>query len=496
MAWERAATRALSPRKAITRMTKKLILQAQFLSPRFHGLLRDGSPEWPPSPFRMFQALLNGAMQSGMDSDATRAAFRWLETQDAPVIFAPKAKQGARRTSFVPSNDGDSRKYSERLTSKNLRPSVFTEGLSVSYIWELPDADETARNAEILIRAARRISALGWGLDAVIGNGRLVDASAAGGFDGERWSPIDGGASRLRVPAKGALDNLTNCHAEFMKRALKGEAPRSRIEARRFRFVEYAREGDAVGRRYEAFDIEGYSLHRDFFALRNAFWVGDSIRRLMCRDINRRDYNEQFGGGAEAYLAGHIAKQTATVDRVSCIPLPSYGHPHVDGQLCRALIAEPIGGSGKGKVAEWARRRLSGEPLYDKRKKHRGLLVAPSGDVSRRMVERYTRGSKEWSSVTPVVLPGTDKRKRRKAEAQIIKMLTQAGYPESMIWDWNIRKTPHWRNGLHAERYHIPPEFLGRGVWHLELKFKNEVRGPVTIGAGRFRGLGVMVASD
>lgn len=476
-------------------MTKKLILQAQFLSPMFHGLLKDDLPEWPPSPFRMFQALLSGAMQSGMDTDATRAAFRWLETQNEPVIFAPKKRSGAQRTSFVPSNDGDSRKYSSRLTPKNFRPSVFTEGASVSYIWELPDAAETAHNAEILIRAARRVNALGWGIDAVIGNGRLADASAAVSFDGERWSPVAGGASRLRVPVNGALADLLHCHSEFMKRAPEGKAPRSRIEPQRFRFVEYARERDAVGRRYEAFDIEGYSLHPDFFALRNAFWVGDSIRKLMCNRINRRDYNEVFDGGAETYLAGHIAKQPSTVDRVSCIPLPSYGHPNVAGQLRRALIAEPIGGSGN--VANWARRRLSGQPIYDKRKKQpRGLLVEPESGTSRRMVERYTRASKEWSSVTPVILPGTDKRKRRKAEAQILKTLAQAGYPESIIRDWNIRKTPHWRNGLHAERYHIPPEFIGRGVWHLELQFKTEVRGPVTIGAGRFRGLGVMVASD
>lgn len=476
-------------------MTKKLILQAQFLSPRFHGLLQDGSPEWPPSPFRMFQALLNGAMQSaGMDSDATRAAFRWLETQSPPVIFAPKKSRGAQRTSYVPSNDVYRRReYSSRLTPKNLHPSVFTEGASVSYIWDLPDAAETARNAEILIRAARRMNALGWGIDAVIGNGRLVDASAADGFDGERWLPVAGAASRLRVPEKGALDDLLHCHTEFMKRSPKGEAPMPRREPRIFRFVEYAREGDAVGRRYEAFDIEGYSLHSDFFALRNAFWVGDSIRRLMCREINRRDYNEQFNGNADKDLAGHITKRTETAYRISCVPLPSYGHQYVDGGIRRALIAEPIGSSAG--VKEWAQRRLSGEPLYDKRKKHRGLLVEPGGAASRRMVNRYTRPSKEWSSVTPIILPGTDKRKRRKAEAQILKTLAQAGYPESMIQDWNIRKTPHWRNGLHAERYHIPPEFVGRGVWHLELEFKNEVRGPVTIGAGRFRGLGVMVAS-
>lgn len=174
-------------------------------------------------------------------------------------------------------------------------------------------------------------------------------------------------------------------------------------------------------RYYQAFDIEGYQTRAGFFALRNAFGVEDSIRKLMCIGINRRGYNEEFGGGAEIYLAGHIAKQETTVDRVSCIPLPSYGHDHADGQIRRALIAEPVNGSGK--VAEWARRRLRAGKIYDERKEYRGLLVEPSNAASRRMVSRYTRASKTWRSVTPVLLPGTDKRKRRKAEAQILKTL-------------------------------------------------------------------------
>lgn len=62
-------------------------------------------------------------------------------------------------------------------------------------------------------------------------------------------------------------------------------------------------------RYYQAFDIEGYQTRAGFFALRNAFGVGDSIRKFMCIGINRRGYNEEFGGGAEIYLAGHIANK-------------------------------------------------------------------------------------------------------------------------------------------------------------------------------------------
>lgn len=480
---------------------KKLILEAEFLSPRFHGLLRDKTPEWPPSPFRLFQALLNGVMQSGMDSDATKSAFRWLEAQGAPTIYAPKIQSGARRTAYVPNNHADYEPDLSKLkTPKEVRPSVFIDGASVSYIWTLPDTDETARNSELLIRAARRMNALGWGIDTVIGGGRLIHSDIECPISGERWDPTPERRykrqpSALRVPIPGALDDLLHCHSEFLNRAPEGEAPKARRNPERYHTIIYKKSTEPDKRYFQAFGIEAYQPRAGFFALRNAFGVGDSIRKLMCISINRRGYNEEFGGDAETYLAGHIDKQETTVDRISCIPLPSYGHDHSDGQIRRALIAEPA--SGSGKVSEWARRRLRGGKIYDKeRREYRGLLIEQNDAASRRMIKRYTSPSKTWRSVTPVILPGTDKRKRRKAEAQILKTLAQAGYNESMIADWNISKTPHWKNGLHAERYHIPPEFIGRGVWHLELEFKNKVAGPVAIGAGRFRGLGVMVRTD
>lgn len=480
---------------------KKLILEAKFLSPRFHGLLRDKTPEWPPSPFRFFQALLNGAMQSGMDSDATKSAFRWLETQGAPTIYAPKTRSDAKLTTYVPNNHADyERDLSKLKTPKEVRPSVFIDGASVGYIWTLPDTDETARNSETLIRAARRMNALGWGIDTVIGNGRLIHADMDCPVSGERWDPTPERQYRrrpsaLRVPVPGALDDLLRCHSEFLNRAPQGEAPKARRNPERYRTITYKKSTEPNKRYYQAFGIEAYQPRAGFFALRNAFGVGDSIRKLMCISINRRGYNEEFGGGAETYLAGHIAKQETTVDRISCIPLPSYGHSHSDGRIRRTLIAEPA--SGSGKVAEWARRRLSAGKIYDnERKEYRGLLVEPGDTDSRQIDRKYTNPSKTWRSVTPVILPGTDKRKRRKAEAQILKTLAQAGYNESMIADWNISKTPHWKNGLHAESYNIPPEFIGRGVWHLELEFKNKVAGPVAIGAGRFRGLGVMARTD
>jgi len=43
-----------------------LLITVRFLDDRFHGLLDRGGPtEWPPSPFRLFRALLAGVARRG-----------------------------------------------------------------------------------------------------------------------------------------------------------------------------------------------------------------------------------------------------------------------------------------------------------------------------------------------------------------------------------------------------------------------------------------------
>src|SRR5438067_11457037 len=97
-----------------------LLLTVQLLDDRYHGLLaRDGPPEWPPSPFRLFQALVAGvARRNELDTDIGKS-LEWLEKLDAPMILAPRSRDGQIITRFVPNNDGDKKpNRQDRLTSK------------------------------------------------------------------------------------------------------------------------------------------------------------------------------------------------------------------------------------------------------------------------------------------------------------------------------------------------------------------------------------------
>ena len=82
-----------------------LCISVTFLDPFFHGKGDGDEPEWPPSPMRIFQALLAGSRTGchNMEwSTAKSDAFHWLEQRKAPVIITPSARRAPTNTLFVP----------------------------------------------------------------------------------------------------------------------------------------------------------------------------------------------------------------------------------------------------------------------------------------------------------------------------------------------------------------------------------------------------------
>src|SRR4051812_48578483 len=96
-----------------------LVLTIQLHDRRYHGMAA-GRAEWPPSPARVFQALVAGSARGNLISDESARALRWLERLPAPTIAAPKAKLGAAIALFVPNNDTDARDASEIRTPKTV----------------------------------------------------------------------------------------------------------------------------------------------------------------------------------------------------------------------------------------------------------------------------------------------------------------------------------------------------------------------------------------
>jgi CRISPR-associated protein Csb2 len=221
--------------------------------------------------------------------------------------------------------------------------------------------------------------------------------------------------------------------------------------------------------------------------------VAAMIRSLTCTCAKADTH--KFPGGSETYVAGHVAERNGdTPPRFSYLPLPTIGHEHADGMIRRLLIAEPYGGDGSH--ARWARARLRNQALRDHNGNERGILLDIWRSTSSAMVDHYVGKGRNWSTVTPVVLPGFDDGKHAKAEKLLLQTIEQAGFPLDAVADLTLRKAPFWAASQHPRHYHRPNYLKHLPAWHVRLGFREPVPGPIALGAGRHCGLGVFARID
>lgn len=470
-------------------MSDQLCISATFVDPLFHGR-GDEAPEWPPAPMRLFQALLAGARsgsRGGEWSEAKAEAFRWLEGRQPPRIVAPSARPVSPWTLFVPDNVSDRvSDRQDRLVGKVARPHRLLNGDTVHYLWPIDESDGAAgrQHAGILCREARRLLALGWGIDQVVGNGRIVTDDEAAKLPGQRWHPWGGrtpGGQTWRVPTAGSLADLEQVHQAFQARL---ETKQYLHSSRCYSTISYLDREALPLRPYASFEFqEGAAFRQEDTAKLAAM-----LRSLACLRV--RNDTHQFPGGSETYVAGHTGKQERTPARFSYLPLPTIGHQHADGMIRRALVAEPFGGDGTH--ARWAQQRLRTEVLRDATGWERNLLLDLWRPTSRSLVKRYVSPSRVWATVTPVLLPGFDDNRHSKAEHLLVAAMRQADLPVEALEELTIQRAPFWPGSQHARAYFTPAYLSHLPRWHVRLVFRALLPGPLAVGAGRHAGMGLL----
>ena len=487
-------------------MTRHLCITVHFLDPLYHGQGDGGKREWPPSPLRLFQALLAGARAGCRDrewSEVKAKALRWLEQRKPPVIVAPNAPPAPSYTLYVPNNDGDKKfDRQERLTSKFARPSRLGNGNAVHYLWLIDDGEwsEAQPHADLLCSEARHLFALGWGIDMAVAEGELLNSIQVAKLAGQRWNAWDGydspGDAGLRVPTHGTLENLLHVHESFLG-SVDGNQYRPPQELQAFIKITYLPPGNLLPRPHAAFELRSTQDNWWPFRQTEAVFVAAMIRHLTCNAAKSDEY--EFPGGAQRYVAGHIDKSGAETNmRFSYLPLPTIGHQHADGMIRRVIITEPFGGGSE--YAAWAGHRLRNAELVPEKEgsyrpndtERHAMLVEPQDEDT--VFSAYVRPSLTWSSVTPVILSGLDDCKQSKAERLFFKAMRQAGLPVEAVEDLTLRKAPFWPGSQHPRHYRRPRYLTHLPAWHACVRFRESISGPLAIGAGRHCGLGVFAA--
>lgn len=203
-----------------------LLLSIRFHDGRYHGL-----PDWPPSPARLFQALVAAAARGATLPVDAKVALEWLEKLNAPVIAAPNARKGQSYTHFMPNNDldsvgGDPSRIAEiRTAKKRFHPFLFDAAIPLLYAWTFESSDEAKRHADKIRDISLDLHQLGRGVDMAWASGEIVSEEALAEFlaryPGAVHRPANGaahGGNALACPQKGSLASLINRHKKSSER--------------------------------------------------------------------------------------------------------------------------------------------------------------------------------------------------------------------------------------------------------------------------------------
>ena len=488
-------------------MPQSLLIAVRFHEGRYHGQgdRFDDEDGWPPSPGRLFQALVAGAARGATLRAQDRRALEWLERLDPPRIAAPAIRRGRAVRRFVPNNDldsvgGDPARVGEIRAGKQWRPCFFDPEVPVLFAWRFESgAVEAARVCSI----ATRLYQLGRGIDMAWASGRVLDeeeteaalASHPGGLRTPR------GAGMTATPQPGTLASLVNRYQRKRKRLTTVSAGRkSRQLFRQPPKVSFAHIGYDAPARCLHFDLRTEEHSFAPQALASAAPLLTGLRDAAARRL--QDTLSEQAGLFERLIVGRGAGPRDLAQRIRLVPVPSIGTEHTDPSIRRIMVEVPADCPIQLDDLKWA---LAGLPACDPQtgESRNGRLVSTEDT---RMAERFSEPSRVFRSITPVALSGATRRRlepagsksaderdreERCAAGSVVQALRHASV-QARPMDIRVQREPFQRRGARAELFAAGSRFSKHALWHVQLQFREMIPGPVVIGDGRFCGLGLM----
>jgi len=507
--------------------------------------------EWPPHPDRLFMALAAAYFETDRDP-AGREALLWLERQAAPNLCASLDVSHRRIvTHYVPVNDLAAPRSSERVDAKQIAaglqllpewrlrqarqfPVVVPPDDTVHFIWPDAKPDEDVRAA--LASLCAQLTYLGHSASLV--QGWLTSESPVANL-----RPTTGAGTPLRVPGAGRLVGLEQAYNESDRLAwialeaaiadAKGAAKKKLREEQGERFSGIAPQ---VRRPSLALSVAYAPAARDKPAVAHSIF---SDRLLMFRQVPRRPADEstkpRFGAPDKRlwldnvqllmaawrntimsrcqvqpppeWLCGHRADGMPTTrPHLAVLPIANVANPHAQGHVMGVALVVPreVPDNEVGHCLS---------PLFDLDDdgNPKPLRIYHGSDFDIDVVfdlgeseleafkaQRWcgnAEGATVWTSVTPVALDRHGKHGRfgEETREQIVRACERIGLPRPtnivisstgfLVGVPHARSVPALRRKDGSTRQQV----------HVCLEFPIPVRGPVLIGAGRFRGYGLCI---
>jgi CRISPR-associated protein Csb2 len=513
-----------------------LILSIRFPTERYVAatMTQRDKVEWPPHPARLILGLL-AAHHLGDAVAAEHDALQWLCEQPAPEVLLPPAEHCISLHMagvYVPQNLAHHSRKERSFPSMILPP----DQAEILFHWPFAEPEEATRTA--LASLASKLIRFGHSSSLVMA--AWVNKIPAG--DWQRLLPqttndVGSPDHRLRVPWSGLIASAELAYdakareeelaAAFKRRddaAAKGR-PLTKFEA-------------SPRGRYDArHETCGYSIYspetlyrspweRSFFilsrtggstlGLESTWQITSVLHRTI---LDRWSRNPDFGP-VPAWISGHESGNggsTASVrhNHLAMFPLAHVDSSHASGRILGIGFAMPRAtaiGMDKATLRIHWRQLLS--CLFEQEK----MTLAPQdhawslelamadGDDTRQALQptRWNAAATQWKTVTPIILDrhpkptfAKDPQAWRESCVEIIaEACLRSGLPAQVCIEPSVHSL--MPGSLAASSFKPPVQRVGRPARfhiHATITFAEKVEGPLLIGAGRFRGYGLLKPS-
>ncbi len=490
-------------------------------------------PEWPPHPARIFMALASAHFETGGEP-VEREALEWLESLDEPPhIRAGDASPRAVVTHYVPVNDrvGPAKAIlqSAQALTRDRQPRTFArawlEDEVVHVYWTHAEPPAHLRTA--LEQLCRKVTRIGhsaslvqvwlasptevgeptWVVDRdrpeahlrIAGPGTLEYLEDCyNGEEVERWGALllrtaEGADATRQKPAKGALPNTRLPKATPVRRRpelrlCEGYA-RPRSNEKRA-----AAPGTVFSPQLVVRTLERESGPNSALDLLCAPQVAGRWRDAILAHL------EGMSEMARQVISGHDRAGRALQEpHLAFAPLAFVGHPHADGHLVGMGIVMP-----EAIEAEVRRDVLRALGRVERLVLgHLGVWrvggVGPADPRSSLRPPTWTahpHGATHWASITPVVFDRHSKESgashyRQEVAEMIAQACVRVGLPPPRDVIVTAVSAHLGVPPAHAFPRLERKDGSRRRHAHAILVFDKPVRGPLLLGAGRYRGYGV-----
>lgn len=440
--------------------------------------------EWPPHPDRIFQALV-AAWGEASEDRAEREALVWLEAQPPPHVAAPQecdehgkdrgeALKGASVKVYVPPNDETHKTRKERYF-----PSTLVGDGVCALIW--PSADPGG-HAAALEALASRVTYVGHSRSLV--GMRVTEAPPTA-----TWKPADHdghGDVAMRVPHRGRIGVLSDAFAGG------GEAWRRPPRAPEIGY-QHARPLSVPQGDFEPRLLVLHARSGDRFGLSQTMALTGALRGTL---------NKHAGPGARPLITGHAEDGTPLPQvHLAYLPLAFVGADHADGHLLGLGLALP-----KGLSAEDEERVVQAIGRGCDENGRLRLVCGKAGVMEvgsearlnppRALQDRtWCKQSKTWASVTPIVLDRMPPRRHEDQDGWAVDCIAEACERQGLPMPIEVETGPvSALKGVPPAKAFVPLVRKDeQRRWHLHawVRFAAPIKGPLLLGAGRFRGYGM-----